>query len=680
MKTIFLFLTLLCAIPTFGQSKEALQRTVGTNTVTGSLSSTPAQVATIAALKAVSIANVPNGTQVDVTGYYSAGDGGGGVFFYNSASVAASNNGTIIAPNTGSGRWIRYVSDNYTNVRWFGAKGDGVSNDTTAVTAAYNAINTGAPGGGWLYFPSGTFLFNLTMIGNGNASVCGNEGTTVLKHWSPGYLFTLSGFAQVLDRTYFKGFRIQGSGVGYNGISLTTTHIAMENVWMDNVEIGIYALKCIGHHITNSRIYAVNYGIVMIGAVAPNASYSGFNVFDDIRISAAKAAIYADNTYSGGGGGNVYRKIWCESMAGVVFYGNSASAAYAPDFFQYIWTEGVATATTINFADVGGPASVTINKNAFFFDNSNAYIQWKTAPLSAANNSKVIVEQSMAASDSFPVLYTADATSFVEVREITQGPIYTPFYCTRLTPTYGVSMTARQNSIRNQLDYSLINLLGSTGDGINNFSYEPAAGVTVALADDVTAPVFNRVLSVTLTTTKKAFLYSYTDTGHGTAYLNATAGRYYVMTGYIKLDTSSVDFGPSWTNQFPTPTDLQAGVWYQIGGIWFSGTTELGRSFYIANNSGVTVNAKISQLQLVEFTDIKAAQDFLASNRYAAGNPGGATPRYYMAGYLLRQLTGTGAPSANASFVGQEYLDTAVPRWYKATTTGTGASDWVALN
>ena len=40
-------------------------------------------------------------------------------------------------------------------------------------------------------------------------------------------------------------------------------------------------------------------------------------------------------------------------------------------------------------------------------------------------------------------------------------------------------------------------------------------------------------------------------------------------------------------------------------------------------------------------------------------------------------VTGDGAPSANAAFIGQEYLDRTGGVWYKAKNTGTGASDWV---
>lgn len=39
-----------------------------------------------------------------------------------------------------------------------------------------------------------------------------------------------------------------------------------------------------------------------------------------------------------------------------------------------------------------------------------------------------------------------------------------------------------------------------------------------------------------------------------------------------------------------------------------------------------------------------------------------------------------GAPSVNAIYVGEELLDTTNNKWYKAKNTGTGATDWVALN
>jgi hypothetical protein len=43
-----------------------------------------------------------------VLGYHAVDDGGGGLFRYDGALSTTDNGGTIIAPNSGGGRWIRH--------------------------------------------------------------------------------------------------------------------------------------------------------------------------------------------------------------------------------------------------------------------------------------------------------------------------------------------------------------------------------------------------------------------------------------------------------------------------------------------------------------------------------------------------------------------------------------------
>jgi len=208
MKLLHLILAFALALPAFAQ-KEALQRAVGTNVVTGSLTSAPFQVTTIAALKAVIVSNsaTPNGTQVYVTGYYAAGDGGQGYFVYNSASVAADNGGTIIQPTAGVGRWLRVVTTNDINVRWFGAKGDGITNDTTSIQSSVSVAV--AAGGAGVYIPRGRYLTNTITLGS-NVNLFGEGiGSTVLVQnsitgASYGTLFADSGSAS----TYVENLSI----------------------------------------------------------------------------------------------------------------------------------------------------------------------------------------------------------------------------------------------------------------------------------------------------------------------------------------------------------------------------------------------------------------------------------------------------------------------------------------
>lgn len=94
----------------------------------------PIQATSISALKSVVVSTVANGYQIAVSGYYAANDGGGGLFVYNSTSSATDDGGSVIAPNGGSGRWLRVLQGPY-DVRFWGAKGDGLTDDTLPIQA-----------------------------------------------------------------------------------------------------------------------------------------------------------------------------------------------------------------------------------------------------------------------------------------------------------------------------------------------------------------------------------------------------------------------------------------------------------------------------------------------------------------------------------------------------------------
>lgn len=78
--------------------------------------------------------------QVEIEGYYIDNDGGGGTFHRRTGAAPGTyidNGGTIIVPTGGDGStaWLRNEED-VIKIKWFGAVGDNVADDTVAIQSA----------------------------------------------------------------------------------------------------------------------------------------------------------------------------------------------------------------------------------------------------------------------------------------------------------------------------------------------------------------------------------------------------------------------------------------------------------------------------------------------------------------------------------------------------------------
>jgi hypothetical protein len=95
--------------------------------------------------------------------FSTVGDGGGGVFFWDYAATTE-DSGTLIRPtdvaSTSAGRWRRMYSPPV-NVRWFGATGNGTTDDSAAVQAAFDVAAAGAR---TVYMPPGTYFTGTTTL------------------------------------------------------------------------------------------------------------------------------------------------------------------------------------------------------------------------------------------------------------------------------------------------------------------------------------------------------------------------------------------------------------------------------------------------------------------------------------------------------------------------------------
>jgi len=212
----------------------------------GSGGSSVASVTSIAALRTNPVATSP----CIVQGFANPGDGGGGVFYWDAAGPSGyldDNVGVIVKSSlTGaaSGRWRREgfasalrpdLSNHYTavpasgvNVKWFGAVGDGHTDDTVAVQAAsdaaaalgndlYNLVDQAVGSGQGAVacgFPPGVYLVSRAASGNWGVQFYPRVNYIGLGGHSSTFLKTASTTIAIVNwavaASVIQGFTFQG--------------------------------------------------------------------------------------------------------------------------------------------------------------------------------------------------------------------------------------------------------------------------------------------------------------------------------------------------------------------------------------------------------------------------------------------------------------------------------------
>lgn len=109
-------------------------------------------------------------------GYTAINDGGEGFFQYIPTDTSSADNGGTIIVDAAGHRYHRAEAGNV-NVKWFGAKGDGSNNDTTAIQAADTYARTF---GGSVFLPGGTYMVSQLVLYTGsNWRGVGRNATTI---------------------------------------------------------------------------------------------------------------------------------------------------------------------------------------------------------------------------------------------------------------------------------------------------------------------------------------------------------------------------------------------------------------------------------------------------------------------------------------------------------------------
>jgi hypothetical protein len=208
------------------------------------------QVKTIDDLVALRIPTINNRLSALVTGRVTENDGGGGVFFYEAASAVSTNLGTVFKPAASAGRWLRQYSGAL-NVKWFGAVGDGVTDDTVEIQNALDTLGYGEE----LYFPS--------------------TGDSATWYTASSALLITNPSGKIISGDGRKASQIRQTGAGLDLFTFTqgSSGFTIRDLWMEGGGVARYGLNYLQvsrSQILNCRFGSFTAGIFLDGAIIVN--------------------------------------------------------------------------------------------------------------------------------------------------------------------------------------------------------------------------------------------------------------------------------------------------------------------------------------------------------------------------------------------------------------------------
>ena len=297
------------------------------------------QVPTLAALRATSAATLSDGATILLDAYATRGDGGAGLFTWNAASTVADNGGIAVNPtgNTGAGRWIRQLADGRVTPQMFGARGDGVTNDTAAFAAALLAGPVIVPAGTYrianLAIPNGAW-----MEGGAGLGYSGDVATAPGSGQKPAVvspvLLAVAGTTSCILNVYgcndatLKGLFLDGGANAptCDGVSSGSTQIMMERVTV---------VRCINGlgSVANTDLYT--HVATLINCEFANNTNGMSNLIDTAVIGGAVSANAVGVNLGSGANANSFIAVRFEWSIndGVVGY-NAASNVFCGGLFD----------------------------------------------------------------------------------------------------------------------------------------------------------------------------------------------------------------------------------------------------------------------------------------------------------------------------------------------------------
>jgi hypothetical protein len=256
---------------------------------------TASQISGLTVDTVADLANAEHRTgSLQLLGFHTKGDGGGGVFYWDASKDKSEHNGgTVIDPDkaglvanwattqalyftpevTGQGCWVREYSG-AVNVKWFGAKGDGVSDDTLAFKTVLNIsvpFESSASAGLSVYAPIGVYILSDELQLKRSVELKGRGGgAPILPMTKLKFINNTRGIQ--INRGNTLGDTLEATGTGSSEGSV------IESIWLEGN--GVTNSYCNGFHLRARAVIrnckATNFGNDGCHIVATFSSTDGY--------------------------------------------------------------------------------------------------------------------------------------------------------------------------------------------------------------------------------------------------------------------------------------------------------------------------------------------------------------------------------------------------------------------
>jgi hypothetical protein len=549
-----------------------------------------------------------------------------------------------------------FITDNsslFVSVKDYGAKGDGVTNDTTAFNAA---IATGKR----VYVPTGTYMVNATI--NIKTIIEGDGSTaSILKPFNVATAaLTYTQTASYNPTFVYWSYHSEIRNIGFNGIGTKTgvgftfaktdptqyqaldefaNNVKFYGCFFYNLEKGVqFPFGNIGSDFYSCGFQANKYGVYTLNNKFGGIMHAGNKYFYSGEFSGNECAFYCNNTADGFGGIQFTNTIFEVNLVSVYIYNSPAALMITPIKWDGCWFEangqtsgGAATVTIDQWAGTVRSNLTLTKQNMIFEGLASAYELDKCfgtgISLTAINTTVSLNEcrvENTAGYDGSPCSVT-DSSSVISVispssngQFIRGDSIVTsgfPRFGTLTIGSSGINASgrwfitqARSSKIANygpSRTYSApLTTVAQTGAGTFNLVGTVVAdGIIYSQCNEFTRVAFGGGEFTRLTVPDSLFV--------------TTAG-YYVFTFDMKVTAGDLNvfiWDRSTANFAQGMKAPAVGKWYTFAGIGYSAGGQT--LFFDFAGSNVNVTWRISAIQILRFDTFQQAQAFLNAGAFA---------------------------------------------------------------